>query len=59
MLLQEKPLKRKFISNEECKFYGKKKQKGSIFPYHPAIGYRWNTNLSVSWNFKKENNVRY
>lgn len=54
MLLQEKPLKRKFISSKECKFYGKRKQKGSIYLYYPAIGYRWNTNLSVQWSFKRE-----
>ena len=53
MLLQEKPRKRIFISSQKTKFCGKRRCK-SIFPYYPAIGFRWNTNLSVSWDFKKE-----
>lgn len=54
MILQEKPREKIFILSQKTKFCGEKRHKGSIFPYHPAIGYKWNTNLSVQWSFKRE-----
>lgn len=54
MLMQEKPRGKTFISSQKTHSRKNKRQKRGIFPYYPAIGYKWNTNLFVQWNFKKE-----
>lgn len=42
VILQEKAKKKAFISSKENGFsIGTRRQKGSIFPYMPAIGYKW------------------
>lgn len=45
MILQETAKKKVFISSRENGFsIGTRRQKGSIFPYMPAIGYKWSIN---------------